>query len=108
MKEFKGTKGEFKVLNEFRNVKILNESNQPMFESNINCFDDEDGMCKYYSHNKIMANANLFATAPELLRLLIKVKEDLKLEWGPKEWKEFDIQMGYSEIIAKALGNETN
>ena len=44
--------------------------------------DEVDGSCKYYSHNKMMANAKLIAAAPELLDAL-KVfvnfpKEDLE------------------------------
>jgi hypothetical protein len=77
--EFKGTKGEWNVRDNFRKPSILNESNQVLAMLSINCFDDKDGLHKYYSHNKMMANAKLIAAAPELLKALIKSVESMKL-----------------------------
>ena len=100
--EFKGTKGEWKVLDEFRNVKILNKSNQPMFQSDINCFDDENGMHKYYSHNKIMSNAQLIATAPELLKDAIDLLWLVKNHATHEEIQERVYET--EKTINKALG----
>ena len=82
--EFKGTKGEWNVRDNFRKPSILNESNQVLAMLSINCFDDEDGLHKYYSHNKMMANAKLIAAAPELLEALQESQKYL-VELGTKE-----------------------
>ena len=106
--EFKGTKGEWKVFEEFRNVKILNESNNAMFQSDIDCFDNEDNLHKYYSHNKILANAKLIASAPELLEALITLKKHYEElidcgdcgNWNPREE---DVVINSNKAINKAL-----
>jgi len=70
MKQFKGTKGEWIIQDDFREPKILNESGEVIFTHNKSCFDNVDGMQEYYSHNKMRANAKLIAAAPKLLEAL--------------------------------------
>lgn len=71
--KFKGTKGDWIVTTDFREPTIINESNQIIFTHNKACFDNEDELHKYYSHNKMMSNAKLIAAAPELLEALQSV-----------------------------------
>ena len=46
----------------------------------------------------------LMASSPELIDLLFKMRDALKKEWPKEEWVEFDIEVGFSETITKALG----
>lgn len=93
MKEFKGTKGEWGVAGGFREPTIVNESGQVMFTHNQSCFDNEDDSHKYYSHNKMTANAKLIAAAPELLGALIELKKQYEElvdcgdcgKWNPRQ-----------------------
>ena len=77
MKEFKGTKGEWKVKDDFREPSILNEDNCVIFTHNNNCSDEDEDFIQYYSHNKMMANAKLIAAAPELLEELITLLSNI-------------------------------
>ena len=76
MKEFKGTKGEWKVKDNFREPTILNEDNCVIFLHNKDCTDIDEDLIKYYSHNKMMANVKLAAAAPKLLAAAIKAIEE--------------------------------
>ena len=97
--EFKGTKGEWDVRDDFRKPSILNESNQVLAMLSINCFDDEDGLHKYYSHNKMIANAKLIAAAPELLKALQETDKDLCVLWGQM------LDLEKTNPIAEGLSN---
>lgn len=68
--EFKGTKGEWLLCEDFRQPKILNESNQVIFTHSKECYDTTEKSHIYYSHNKMIANAKLIASAPDLLKAL--------------------------------------
>ena len=101
MKEFKGTKGEWKVDGEFREPTIINESNQIIFTHSKSCFDDGDGLHKYYSHNKMIANAKLTASAPKLLKALIGLVNQIENEHC-SEYID-DLQEKAKQAINKAL-----
>ena len=71
--EFKGTKGEWRVQDNFREPTISNEDNCVIFSHNKDCTDIDEDLIKYYSHNKMMANVKLAAASPELLAFAIEM-----------------------------------
>ena len=108
MKDFKGTKGEWTIVPDFRNPKILNADGQVIFEHNRNCWDigydapTGQEVHYYYSHNKMMANAKLISAAPDLLEALNELYEMVAIE------KEVPLPITTHEkcqlAIEKALG----
>ena len=96
--EFKGTKGEW---------KYSNQKGHPghCYLAQIWKPDGKSLATIESTHKEEEANANakLIADAPNLLKVLLKVKEVLEKEWPKEEWIEFDKEIGYSEAIEKAL-----
>ena len=95
MKEFKGTKGEWKLVHE-RQVAFSQED-----------FSTKD--CDLYEHqydsfDEMRANAKLIAAAPELLKALLEIEKILKTEWPDTEWYDFaDKETSFTKAINKAL-----
>lgn len=52
---------------------------------------------------KCEKRAKLMAATPELIDLLFKIKSSLEKEWPKEEWIEFDMEVGFSETLEKAL-----
>lgn len=102
MKEFKGTKGEWVSSSDFREPKVLNESNQVIFTHNKNCYDAAKDINTYYSHNKMMSNTKLIAAAPDLLDACIQMKS--WIDWKAKEEADKDLILdNIDKVISKAL-----
>jgi hypothetical protein len=85
--EFKGTKGEWKVIG-------------GVILRSIECNGKQIVVCQ---GKEVEANAKLIAAAPDLLEALLKVREVLYKEWPKEEWFDFDKEIGYTEAINKAL-----
>ena len=99
MKEFKGTKGEWKL------------SETITFGRQMVDLGDFNGSIDVWYHNgesitkdEATANAKLIAAAPDLLKALLEVKEILKKEWPKQEWDEFaNKETSFTKAINKAL-----
>jgi len=91
MDNWKGTKGEWALRDDFREPKVVNESGKVIFTHNKDCYDTDEDSHFYYSHNKMMANTQLVSAAPDLLDAL-----QIYLNAGSKD------QRKEASVIAKA------
>ena len=96
MKEFKGTKGEWKITDDVY-ITPLSEN-----FAIARAFTGSESI----STSKIerLANAKLIAAAPELLKALLEIKKILKKEWPKQEWDDFaNEETSFTKAINKAL-----
>ena len=105
--EFKGTQGEWRIINGGFSKKREIPNLIQIYATN----DDLEMICKVNKdqllHNKVQnheANAQLIAAAPELLKELQKIKLDIEIGViGVR--KSSPIYQGIVRSINKALGN---
>ena len=94
MEEFKGTKGDWKL--------VTLETTQYHIARNEIQFGNDGECVAEFVHNDY--DAKLIAAAPELLKALLEVKEILEKEWPENEWDVFaNEETSLNEAINKAL-----
>ena len=114
MKElFKGTKGEWvNGWNKGLTGPTTPSSRNPTVDENREFIPISNGMetvaiiiqQENNSMNELEANAKLIASAPELLKALLEVKEILEKAWPEKEWDDFaNKETSFTKAINKAL-----
>lgn len=96
MKEFKGTKGEWYIQEMNGDFWVKSDSNDVVhYGTDIMC--DDFGEHNGYPEAQRMADAKLIAAAPELLNVLIRIKEEHGIS-------DPDIEEEMNKTLKKALG----
>ena len=119
MKEFKGTKGEWRIQEQFDSPNLIkdeeNDTEWHALSSYVFGNDKIIGETRYGTSvnggypsvnilSEMRANAKLIASAPELLEALLEIKKILKKEWPKQEWDDFaNEETSFTKAINKAL-----
>jgi hypothetical protein len=102
--EFKGTKGEWKVVNDFRKPIVMTSISKYeicLINEVWTDYEDNEGVkhSKGQSHNEMMATAKLIAASPDLLKALQSLKAQFKemiLDEG------IDVDEGDTQVFNQA------